>query len=93
MEKKYRKSIQELISGNKDYSKLTEDELINQYNIIVDLYDAFKIKIIDNSPEIPQSNISIIKIKQKRVQQNMYSNIVKEIESHLKIMKDTLDSM
>ena len=38
-------------------------------------------------------NIIDIKNAQKRTQQNMYSNVLKEVDVHLKIIKDLIDSM
>lgn len=94
MEKKFRITPRELILNSKDYSSYTKDELIFQYETIMNQYDDFKkqmtadIQLRDTGP-----NLINIKRAQKNTIQKMYSNVLKEVDAHLKIIKDLIDSM
>jgi len=94
MEKKLKMTPRDLILGSKDYSKLTKDELITQYQIIISQYDEFKNQMIsDLNSRNNSNNIINIKNAQKRIQKNMYSKVLAEVDNHLKIMKDLIDKL
>ena len=93
MEKKFRMSPRELILSSKNYSDFTKEELIIQYEIIMIQYDAFKSQMTADIILKPNSPIANIQNMQKRTQQNMFSNMLNEVDSHLKIISDLIDSM
>jgi hypothetical protein len=94
MEKKLKMTPRDLILGSKDYSKLTKDELIVQYQIIMNQYNEFKNLMTANVDSRNNgNNIVNIKNAQKRIQKNMYSKVLAEVDNHLKIMKDLIEKL
>ena len=94
MDKKFKLTPRELILSNKDYSKFTKNELIIQYDIIMNQYDDFKNKMtVKLVSESVNPKLSIIQEKQNKVQENMHANALREVDSHLKIIKDLIDRM
>jgi hypothetical protein len=94
MNKKFRMTIRDLILSSKDYSDFTKDELITQHEIIMNQYDKFKNEMTSNADSrIISTNIVNIKNNQRRVQQNMFSKMLNEVDSHLKIIEDLITSL
>jgi hypothetical protein len=86
-------TIKELLLSDKDYSSFSKEELEAQHEIIMEQYDKFKSEITSdvNSRTIPV-NIVNIKNIQMRTQQNMFSNMLKEVDTHLRIIEDLIKS-
>ena len=97
MVKKFCMTPRELIMSDKDYSDFTKDDLITQYEIIMDQYDDFKIQLKNASSldttRIVNPKILAIRSNQIKTEQKMFENIIREIDSHLKIITDLIDSM
>ncbi len=91
MEKKFRTTLRELILSSKDYSKFTKEELIMQYQIIMNQYDSFKNEMTVVESGTVNPNIANIKNIQKRTQMNMFSRMIGEVDSHLKIISDLIN--
>ena len=91
MEKKFRTTLRELILSSKDYSEFTKEELIMQYQIIMNQYDSFKNQMTVVESETVNPNIKNIKKIQKRTQINMFSRMMQEVDSHLKIISDLIN--
>ena len=97
MVKKFCMTPRELIMSDKDYSDFTKDDLITQYEIIMDQYDDFKIQLKNASSldttRIVNPKILAIRSNQIKTEQKMFENIIREIDSHLKIITDLINSM
>lgn len=94
MNKKFRMTIRELILSSKDYSNFTKEELIAQREIIMNQYDDFKNEVTSNvESRTIRTNIINIKRTQMKVQQNMFSNMLSEVDSHLKIIEDLITNL
>jgi len=94
MNKKFRMTIRELILSSKDYSDFTKEELLAQHEIIMNQYDEFENEMTSNvNSRFISPNIINIKNTQKRVQQNMFSNMLNEVNSHLQIIENLITSL
>ena len=94
MNKKFRMTIRELILSSKDYSDFTKEELLAQHEIIMNQYDEFENEMTSNvNSRVISPNIINIKNTQKRVQQNMFSNMLNEVDSHLQIIENLIVSL
>ena len=94
MNKKFRMTIRELILSSKDYSDFTKEELLAQHEIIMNQYDEFENQMTSNvNSRVISPNIINIKNTQKRVQGNMFSNMLNEVNSHLQIIENLISSL
>jgi len=94
MEKKFRMTPRELILSNKDYSNFTKEELEAQYQIIMEQYNDFKNEMTINiDSKIINFNITNIKNTQKKIQQNMFDNMLNEVNNHIKIIEDLINNI
>ena len=73
MNKKFRMTPKELILNSKDYSNFTKDELIEQYEIIMNQYDNFKNQMTtDINSRINSPSIVDIKNASLLLKRRMY---------------------
>lgn len=94
MNKKFRMTIRDLILNSKDYSDFTKDELIAQYEIIMNQYDEFKNEMTSNvDSKIISPNIVNQRNIQKKVQQTMFSQMLNEVDSHLLIIENLIKNL
>jgi hypothetical protein len=97
MVKKFCTTPRELIMSDKDYSSFSKDDLIIQHEIIMKQYDDFKNQLknasVLDTKSIINPKILAIRSNQIKIEQVMFDNIIKEIDSHLKIIEDLIESM
>jgi hypothetical protein len=75
MEKKFKMTIRELLTSSKDYSNYSKEDLIMQYNIIMNQYEDFK------------NHLNINNISQNTKHERFNTLIIQEIDNHLNIIK------
>lgn len=96
MAKKFSMTPRELIMGDKDYSDFSKDDLITQYEIIMNQYDDFKNQLNSiglDTTSIINPKVLTIRSNQIKADKVMFDNIMKEVDSHLKIIEDLLENM
>ncbi len=92
MGNKFKMTIRDLLSSSEDYSNYNREELIMQYNIIMNQYEGFKNQLgIDN---VISENPKLEYIKSiQRIKHNEFNKkIIQKIDSHLNIMKKLIYS-
>lgn len=93
MEKKFKMTIRELLTSSKDYSNYSKEELIMQYNIIMNQFNDFKNQIdISSNTSYTNPKLEYIKSIQNSKQEKFNRKILQEIEEHLNIMKNLIYS-
>lgn len=93
MEKKFKMTIRELLTSNKDYSNYNKEELIMQYNITMNQFEDFKNQInINSGTSYSNPKLEYIKSIQNSKQEKFNKKILQEIEEHINIMKNLIYS-
>jgi hypothetical protein len=92
MEKKFKMTIRELLISSKDYSNYTEEELIMQYDIIMNEYEDFKNQLGINNDISENPKLEYIKYAQRMKQERFNKKIIQEIDNHLEIMRKLMYS-
>lgn len=93
MGRKIKYTIQELLRTSKDYSSLSKEELMVQYDIIMEQYDDFENKMLSNiEHRFTSHKLEDIKNKQISLQEKMYRKALSELDDHLSILKDLIDN-
>lgn len=97
MVKKFCTTPRELILSDKDYSNFSKDDLITQYEIIMNQYVDFKnqLNTVSNLDTRSMINPKILAVRSNQIKSErvMFDNIIKEVDSHLKIIEDLIKSM
>lgn len=91
MSKKLRMTLRDLLLSSKDYTDYSKEELLMQYDIIINQYEKFK-NSINNSIQYDDIKLELIKSNEIKKQYLFNKKILTEIEEHINNMETIINS-